>query len=90
MAERDSSQCYIKVSVLLDVAWGTPGSEKEGKNRAQVGDITQPHMPEGCARPWDPAASQAAANNVAFRWCASGNPHSWCWACTSSAPTQAK
>lgn len=25
-----------------------------------------------------------------FRWCVCGSPHSWCWACTSSAPTQAK
>lgn len=93
MAERDASQCYIKVSVLMGLGPGMPGSEKEGKSWAWGwGGPTQPHMPQklGCVQPWGSTSSQAAADNVAFRWCACGNPRSWCWAYTSSAPTLAK
>lgn len=45
-------------------------------------------------RPYGPGLGTRApatpTDHVPFRWCVCGSPHSWCWACTSSAPTQAK
>lgn len=100
MAERDASQCYIKVSVLMGLGQGMHGSEREEKSWARDGGASySTHapglgrvQPQGLGRvqPWSPASSQAAANSVAFRWCACGSLRSWCWAYTSWAPTQAK
>lgn len=32
MAERDASQCYIKVRVFVGLSWGMPGGEGEEKS----------------------------------------------------------
>ena len=36
------------------------------------------------------AGPATPTDHVPFRWCVCGSPRSQCWACTSSAPTQAK
>lgn len=56
MAERDASQCYIKVSLLLDQDRGVPGGEREGRSWPPgMVSPTWPRMPLGspgaCLRP---------------------------------------
>lgn len=93
MAERDASQCYIKVGVLADLGWGMPGGERREELATVGGGAVHGHACPRVHRPCSPGVlppARLAADNVAFRWCACGSPHSWCWACTSSAPMRAK
>lgn len=73
-----------------------PCQEVRGRERAGTrgwGNSLQLPIPPGQARLCNPGALSLAnrtIDHVAFRWCACGSPHSWYWACTSLAPTQAK
>ncbi|KAF5916859.1 hypothetical protein HPG69_018443, partial [Diceros bicornis minor] len=61
VAERDASQCYIKVSVLTGLGQGMLGSERrERAGRRGWGSPTQPHLPPGPPpmQPWCPTSSQ--------------------------------
>lgn len=93
VAERDASQCYIKVRVLGGQVGACQGvREREKVGPGGGGAPPHGHTYTGGWSTCSPGShlQQTAADNVAFRWCACGSPQSWCWACTSWAPMQVK
>uniref|UniRef100_A0A8P0P8E8 thioredoxin-disulfide reductase (NADPH) n=1 Tax=Canis lupus familiaris TaxID=9615 RepID=A0A8P0P8E8_CANLF len=93
VAERDASQCYVKVSVLVVQGRACPVARDRGRAGTQGGEApcNHPHpRPGPPMQPGVPSPSGLTIDSVACRWCACGSPRSWSWACTSSVPMQAK